>query len=117
MHQDLRMAGSLPPLDAPHHLRASEWGPYREGIVKESDSAWGSVLDIGLEQVGRLLQSARLVLVQMSIHANTPLQMKVTLLLIRSMMEYSCLIDRATIVVHAILICVFQYSTYCYLPT
>ncbi|KAK9842784.1 hypothetical protein WJX74_002415 [Apatococcus lobatus] len=50
MHQDLRMAGSLPPLDAPHHLRASEWGPYREGIVKSSDPAWGSTFDIGLEQ-------------------------------------------------------------------
>lgn len=21
----------LPPLDAPHHLRRHEWGPYREG--------------------------------------------------------------------------------------
>lgn len=54
MHQDLRMAGSLPPLDAPHHLRASEWGPFREGVIKSSDPTWGSVIDIGLEQVSPL---------------------------------------------------------------
>lgn len=23
----------LPPLDAPHHLRKHEWGPYREGTL------------------------------------------------------------------------------------
>ncbi|KAK9866650.1 hypothetical protein WJX84_000349 [Apatococcus fuscideae] len=59
MHQDLRMAGSLSPLDAPHHLRASEWGPFREGVVKSSDPAWGSVLDIGLEQDAYVEQALR----------------------------------------------------------
>ncbi|KAF6134773.1 hypothetical protein GIB67_002174 [Kingdonia uniflora] len=31
-HNSLRLAGLLPPLDAPHHLRQHEWGPYREGM-------------------------------------------------------------------------------------
>ncbi|PNX67880.1 hypothetical protein L195_g063722, partial [Trifolium pratense] len=30
MHNSLRFVGMLPPLDAPHHLRKHEWGPYRE---------------------------------------------------------------------------------------
>jgi predicted SPOUT superfamily RNA methylase MTH1 len=51
MHQDLRYAGMLPPLDAPHHLRASEWGPYREGVVRRSDTQNGSCIDVGLEMV------------------------------------------------------------------
>ncbi|PHJ25651.1 rna methyltransferase [Cystoisospora suis] len=33
MHQDLRFAGLQNPLDAPHHVRRSEWLPYREGVV------------------------------------------------------------------------------------
>ncbi|KAG5020433.1 hypothetical protein JHK87_016288 [Glycine soja] len=28
-----RNRGLLPPLDAPHHLRKHEWGPYREEIL------------------------------------------------------------------------------------
>ena len=52
MHPDLRYAGMLPPLDAPHHLRAAEWGPYREGVVRETNNgaAGGSFIDIGLEK-------------------------------------------------------------------
>ena len=49
MHPDLKYAGVLPPLDAPHHLRSSEWGPYREGVVRSADAATGSLLDVGLE--------------------------------------------------------------------
>lgn len=30
---DLRFAGLQNPLDAPHHVRRSEWLPYREGVV------------------------------------------------------------------------------------
>lgn len=30
---DLRFAGLQSPLDAPHHVRRSEWLPYREGVV------------------------------------------------------------------------------------
>lgn len=33
MHNNLRYVGSLPPLDAPHHLRKHEWAPYREGSI------------------------------------------------------------------------------------
>jgi predicted SPOUT superfamily RNA methylase MTH1 len=32
MHPDLRTAGALPSLDMPHHLRANEWCPFREGV-------------------------------------------------------------------------------------
>lgn len=35
MHPNLRLAGLLPPLDCPHHLRFEEESPYREGIVVE----------------------------------------------------------------------------------
>jgi hypothetical protein len=48
MHRDLRLAGQLPPLDAPHHMRAAEWRPFREGVVLRSAAGAGSVLDVGL---------------------------------------------------------------------
>ena len=35
MHPDLQLAGSLPSLDMPHHLRSHEWCPYREGVTVE----------------------------------------------------------------------------------
>lgn len=35
MHADLRLAGSLPSLDMPHHLRSNEWCRYREGVTVE----------------------------------------------------------------------------------
>ena len=35
MHPDLRLAGSLPSLDMPHHLRSNEWCQYREGVTVE----------------------------------------------------------------------------------
>ena len=50
MHTDLRLAGQLPPLDAPHHMRASEWAPFREGVVTRSAHGAGSVLNIGLDK-------------------------------------------------------------------
>ena len=34
LHPDLRLAGSLPSLDMPHHLRRHEWCQYREGVTK-----------------------------------------------------------------------------------
>ena len=37
MHPDLRLAGALPPLDAPHHARADEWTRWREGVVVASE--------------------------------------------------------------------------------
>ena len=33
MHQDLKLAGTLPSLDMPHHLRKNEWCQYREGVT------------------------------------------------------------------------------------
>mmetsp|Transcript_1580 Transcript_1580/g.9751 ORF Transcript_1580/g.9751 Transcript_1580/m.9751 type:complete len:169 (+) Transcript_1580:158-664(+) len=33
VHPDLKLCGTLPPLDAPHHPRAHEWKEYREGVV------------------------------------------------------------------------------------
>ena len=82
MHEDLRFAGQLPPLDAPHHMRATEWCPYRcllcfgalqmcnhpkstqpiispvamvcrEGVVLSSAKGDGSLLDIGLGRVSK----------------------------------------------------------------
>lgn len=33
MHPDLRLAGTLPSLDMPHHLRKTDWCQYREGVA------------------------------------------------------------------------------------
>ena len=52
MHKDLRQAGALPPLDAPHHMRAAEWGAFREGVVLRSVPGAGSLVDVGLDKVG-----------------------------------------------------------------
>ena len=51
MHPDLRLAGALPPLDAPHHARADEWTRWREGVVVASEvgQGGGSVVDVGLD--------------------------------------------------------------------
>ena len=51
MHKDLRQAGALPPLDAPHHMRAAEWGAFREGVVLCSVPGVGSLVDVGLDRV------------------------------------------------------------------
>lgn len=51
-HDSLRLVGLLPPLDAPHHLRKHEWGPYREGVTlrdKVPNSA-GTLVDVGLSK-------------------------------------------------------------------
>ena len=45
------LAGLLPPLDAPHHMRASEWKPFREGLVLRSQPGAGSYVDIGLDRM------------------------------------------------------------------
>ncbi|KAL3418064.1 hypothetical protein PVAG01_11074 [Phlyctema vagabunda] len=36
LHPNLRTAGTLPSLDLPHHLRAEEWCPFREGVTIEA---------------------------------------------------------------------------------
>ena len=56
MHPDLRLAGLLPPLDAPHHMRATEWKPYREGLVMQSRAGSGSYIDIGLDRTAYVQQ-------------------------------------------------------------
>lgn len=66
IHPDLRLAGSLPSLDMPHHLRSNEWCLYREGITVEKQTEDGgkkkkrrkdsaqpegkSLVDVGLSQ-------------------------------------------------------------------
>eukprot|EP00850_Spirogloea_muscicola_P013053 SM000087S23335 [mRNA] locus=s87:34262:39069:- [translate_table: standard] len=60
MHKDLRFAGVLPPLDAPHQPRANEWCSYREGVVLEAPAGkarqkqGGCAVDVGLYQEVRL---------------------------------------------------------------
>ena len=53
-HKDLRLAGLLPPVDAPHHMRVMEWKPYREGVVLRADPRTGSYVDVGLYDTVRL---------------------------------------------------------------
>lgn len=52
VHKDLKMAGLLNPLDAPHHMRRDEWGEFREGVVipKHQKKSTGSYVDAGLYQ-------------------------------------------------------------------
>ncbi|QCE08367.1 putative methyltransferase C9orf114 homolog [Vigna unguiculata] len=75
MHNSLRFVGLLPPLDAPHHLRKHEWGPYREGVtVKERDSNSGATLvDVGLVKnaiVDQILEPGKRVTVAMGTNRN-----------------------------------------------
>lgn len=47
-HPALRFAGLMNPLDTPHHVRADEWFPYREGVVinrpsKEGNGSWANI--------------------------------------------------------------------------
>jgi Uncharacterized conserved protein len=51
MHPDLQFAGLLPPLDAPHHVRALDRCEYREGVVTEktgSGEEGGSLVNCGV---------------------------------------------------------------------
>lgn len=65
MHSDLRFAGRLPPLDAPHHARAHEWPLYREGCVVnvgesgeegKGKQTEGSLVNVGLQKEVRVRQ-------------------------------------------------------------
>ncbi|RVX22114.1 putative methyltransferase C9orf114 [Vitis vinifera] len=51
-HNSLKFVGMLPPLDAPHHLRKHEWGPYREGVTlkERAPSSVGTLVDVGLNK-------------------------------------------------------------------
>ncbi|SJK85878.1 RNA methyltransferase, putative [Babesia microti strain RI] len=46
--KDLKFAGLLNPLDAPHHMRANEWLPFRQGILLPGYSMEGGSVDCGL---------------------------------------------------------------------
>jgi len=51
VHPDLRLAGQLPSLDMPHHLRSDEWCPFREAVaVRQAEGGQGTpgtLLDCG----------------------------------------------------------------------
>ena len=51
MHDDLRCVGQLPPLDPPHHMRATTWSAYREASVLTSHPEHGCLLQVGLDKV------------------------------------------------------------------
>ncbi|TQD97568.1 hypothetical protein C1H46_016828 [Malus baccata] len=53
-HNSLRFVGMLPPLDAPHHLRKHEWGPFREGVTlkERPPNLVGTLVDVGLSKGG-----------------------------------------------------------------
>ncbi|KAK0347844.1 hypothetical protein LTR02_000658 [Friedmanniomyces endolithicus] len=52
MHPDLKLAGSLPSLDMPHHLRSDEWCRYREAVAvrqaTDDQGVPGTLLDCGI---------------------------------------------------------------------
>jgi methyltransferase len=52
MHPDLKLAGALPSLDMPHHLRSDEWCPFREAVtvrpIQSNDGKHGTLVDAGL---------------------------------------------------------------------
>jgi len=53
IHPDLKFAGLIPPLDAPHHARAWEKCKYREGVVLDkrgSGPGAGSLVDCGVRK-------------------------------------------------------------------
>jgi methyltransferase len=52
MHPDLRHAALLKSMDLPHHLKADDRLPYREGVVIPSkDGVDGTVIDVGMGTV------------------------------------------------------------------
>ncbi|CAI8604750.1 unnamed protein product [Vicia faba] len=74
MHSSLRFVGMLPPLDAPHHLRKHEWGPYREGVrIKGHSNSGTTLVDVGLFKhvaVDQILEPGRRVTVAMGANRN-----------------------------------------------
>lgn len=49
MHPDLQFAGLLAPIDAPHHVRADDRSPFREGVVLDKTHAQkGSLVNCGV---------------------------------------------------------------------
>lgn len=58
MHPNLRTAGAMPSLDMPHHMKASEWCVYREGVTVSSSqripSDNGTLVECGLPAYARI---------------------------------------------------------------
>ncbi|CAD6502114.1 BgTH12-02355 [Blumeria graminis f. sp. triticale] len=48
LHPNLRIAGTLPSLDLPHHLKADEWCLYREGVTLPGSDKHGTFVEAGL---------------------------------------------------------------------
>ncbi|KAK5107736.1 hypothetical protein LTR62_000712 [Meristemomyces frigidus] len=78
MHADLKLAGALPSLDLPHHLRSDEWCPYREAVTvrqtEDGDGVPGTLLDCGLADrvfVPVLLEQGTRVTVQLGDQASS----------------------------------------------
>ncbi|XP_021830132.1 putative methyltransferase C9orf114 [Prunus avium] len=74
-HISLRFVGMLPPLDAPHHLRKHEWGPFREGVTlkERSPNPAGTLVDVGLSKnviVDQVLEPGTRVTVAMGANRN-----------------------------------------------
>jgi len=68
MHKNLKFAGLLPPLDAPHHVRKHEWSKFREGVTLEGDRSKGTLVDVGLSKnvlVEQILEPGKRVTVAM----------------------------------------------------
>nr|GLL46626.1 putative methyltransferase C9orf114 [Ipomoea trifida] len=75
MHNNLRFVGSLPPLDAPHHLRKHEWAPYREGVTLRDrhPNSGGTLVDVGLSkhvQIDQVIDPGKRVTVSMGTDRN-----------------------------------------------
>ncbi|KAJ7954920.1 Methyltransferase C9orf114 protein [Quillaja saponaria] len=74
-HNSLKFVGLLPPLDAPHHLRKHEWGPYREGVTlkERASNSVGSLVDVGLSKpvvVDQILEPGKRFTVVMGANRN-----------------------------------------------
>lgn len=54
MHPDLQFAGLLAPVDAPHHVRAEDRCPFREGVILDKTKGTGSLVNCGIR--GRPVQ-------------------------------------------------------------
>ncbi|KAK6196031.1 hypothetical protein SNE40_001334 [Patella caerulea] len=81
MHEDLKYAGLLNPLDSPHHMRASDVVEYREGVVLDKPPKAGkSFVNVGLYQrdvlIDRQLEAGVRVTIQLDLNTSDEKQIK-----------------------------------------
>ncbi|KAI8851454.1 putative RNA methyltransferase-domain-containing protein [Chytridium lagenaria] len=50
VHRDLKFAGLMNPLEAPHHMRYEDYSLFREGVTTEKRYKQGCLVDCGLER-------------------------------------------------------------------